>query len=52
MPEAEMGFPGDKLTAYCGLHITPYNMFATLNTLKKEVLVFANFYSEYLPSMP
>ena len=50
MSDLEMRFPGNELTAYRGLHIIPYVMCVTPNTWKKELLVFANFYSEDLPS--
>ena len=50
MSDLEMRFPGNEITAYRGLHIIPYVMLATPNTWRKEFLVFANFYSEDLPS--
>ena len=50
MSDLEMRFPGNELTGYCGLHIIPYVMFATSNTWRKEFLVFANFFSDDLPS--
>ena len=49
--DLEMRFSLDELTAYFGRHIIPHIMFATPNTWIKEFLVFANFYSEDLPSI-
>ena len=50
MSDLEMRFPGDELTAYHGLYIIPYVMFTTPNTWRKEILIFATFHSEDLPS--
>ena len=48
--DLEAKFPGNELTAYCGLFIVPEIMLASEKIWRREFLVFVNFYCEDLPS--